>query len=82
MPFEHSHLFTDGSLATLLYVNGLAVRRIWYFGQDMAELILRIGSELKGESGTLLARLFNPLQEAIDVSHHSDCMLVAATPWR
>ena len=82
MPFEHSHLFTDGSLATLLYVNGLAVRRIWYFGQDMAELILRIGSELKGESGTLLSRLFNPLQEAIDVSHHSDCMLVAATPWR
>lgn len=79
VPYEHNHLFTDASLATLLFMNGLEVRSVWYFGQDMAELVLRICAELGGESGEVMSRFYGTLQQAVDLSRASDLMMFAAT---
>ena len=79
VPYEHNHLFTDASLATLLFRNGLEVKSVWYFGQDMAELVLRICAELDGESSRVMNRFYSTLQQAVDISHASDLMLFAAT---
>ena len=81
IPYEHNHLFTDASLATLLFQNGLAINSIWYFGQDVSELILRIGHELNSDTTVIFNKLYESLQRAIDLSHCSDLMLVAAIPY-
>ena len=78
VPYEHNHLFTDASLATLLFRSGFAVKSAWLFGQDMSELILRVCAELKGGSGGIMPRLYGPLQKALDAGHGSDLMLLAA----
>lgn len=78
VPYEHNHLFTDSSLATLLFKNGLDIKNVWYFGQDMAELIMRICSELNAESSEILSKVYLKLQQAIDNSHASNLMLVSA----
>jgi SAM-dependent methyltransferase len=78
VPYEHNHLFTDSSLATLLFKAGFGIRSAWFFGQDMSELMLRVCAELKGESGSIIARCYGPLQKTLDAGHGSDLMLLAA----
>ena len=80
VPYDHNHLFTDSSLAVLLFENGLAPKSVWYFGQDMAELIMRICDEQNADSSELMTKLNLHLQQAIDLSHGSNIMLFAATP--
>jgi SAM-dependent methyltransferase len=78
VPYEHNHLFTDSSLAVLLFENGLAPKSVWYFGQDMAELIMRICAEQNVDSSELMTKLYPELQQALDFSHGSNLMLFAA----
>jgi SAM-dependent methyltransferase len=78
VPYEHNHLFTDASLATLLFIHGLAIRSVWYYGQDMVELILRMCAELKADSSQVLPKFYGPTQQAVDIFHGSDLMLVIA----
>jgi SAM-dependent methyltransferase len=82
VPYEHNHMFTDGSLATLLFENGLAVRGVWYFGQDMLELLLRICAECDSPNSGFVPKLYPALQEGIDGFRGSDLMLIAAVPLR
>jgi hypothetical protein len=60
-------------------MNGMEVKSVWYFGQDMAELVLRICAELDGESGGVMSRFYGTLQQAVDLSRASDLMMFAAT---
>lgn len=78
VPYEHNHLFTDSSLASLLVMNHLAPKFIWYYGQDLVELLLRICAESGVDGSKILNKFFGPLQPALDVLHGSDLMLVAA----
>jgi len=39
VPYTHNHLFTDASLATLLMLEGFQVSHLWYFGQDVYEML-------------------------------------------
>lgn len=80
IPYEHNHLFTDASLASLLFESGLSVKSVWYFGQDIAELILRICTELDVDSSKVFGRIYGGLQEVVDAHHASNLMLFAAAP--
>lgn len=82
IPYEHNHLFTDASLATLLFENNLAVKSVWYFGQDVAELILRIFAELGMDNPEVFSRMYDGLQGFIDMHHASNLMICAAVPWQ
>ncbi|MCK5541092.1 MAG: methyltransferase domain-containing protein [Desulfobacterales bacterium] len=79
VPYEHNHLFTDVSLATLLFKCGLSINSIWYFGQDMSELIMRICHENNSESSEMMQKLFPKLQQHLDSFRASNLMIVAGT---
>ena len=79
-PYEHNHLFTDASLATLLFMNGLGIRSLWYFGQDAAELLWRICYEVNAESAGVFEKLYRDVQAAVDLSRASDLMMAVAVP--
>lgn len=78
IPYEHNHLFSDRSLATLLFMNELAISNVWYFGQDIAELVFRICAELNADSSKVFDALYQRVQEAVDLYHASDLIMVAA----
>jgi cyclopropane fatty-acyl-phospholipid synthase-like methyltransferase len=80
IPYQHSHMFSDSSLATLFHLNGLAISDVWIFGNDAIELILQIADELDAPASALIDTLYPKLQETFDRAFSSDIILIAAVP--
>jgi SAM-dependent methyltransferase len=80
MPYQHSHMFSDSSLATLFYLNGYDISDIWIFGNDAVEVILQITDDLDVPSEGIIESLFPALQRSFDQSLASDIMVFAAVP--
>ena len=78
-PFKHNHLFSDASLATLLFNNGLRVTDVWYFGQDMTEVLFQAfhAQGLEVDMDTVNAFMGAP-QAALDAAGACDLILMAA----
>lgn len=81
IPFKHNHLFTEASLATLLYENGLRLSDVWFFGQDMTELLFQAfhasGREVDMD---MVNDFMRAPQAALDAAGVCDLLLVAAAP--
>ncbi len=81
-PPLHLMIFTLESLKKLLNDNGYKITNVWYFGQDIYELITTLSLEnpqIKGsELETKLFDYINKFQKIVDESHHSDEILVIA----
>ena len=81
MPDSHMNLFSDASLATVLYDNGFRPVAAWYFGMDVYELLMQIGLRLESEEFLRrFAALVPALQSQLDASRFSDDIVVAALP--
>lgn len=81
VPFKHNHLFTDASLATLLHESGLRICDVWYFGQDMTELLFQAFNACGQEVDMDMVNGFmGAPQAALDAAGISDLILVAARP--
>jgi SAM-dependent methyltransferase len=79
IPYEHNHLFTEASLATLLFNCNLGVNSVWYFGQDMPELIMRMCYEMGVDDSKMIRRIFPTLQKSLDRFEASNLMIMAAS---
>ena len=79
-PYQHNHMFSDSSLATLFYLNGYDISDLWIFGNDAIELILQIADELDAPATDLIDNLYPQLQKSLDRSMASDIMILAAVP--
>lgn len=80
IPFKHNQLFTDASLATLLYESGLRLRDVWFFGQDMTELLFQ-AFHARGEEVDMdmVNAFMGAPQMILDAAGICDLILVAAT---
>lgn len=78
-PFKHNHLFSDASLATLLFQNGLHVSDVWYFGQDMTEVLFQAfhAQGLEVDMDIVNAFMDAP-QASLDAAGVCDLILLAA----
>ena len=81
-PPLHLMIFTLESLERLLNDNGYKIMNVWYFGQDIYELITTLRLEnpqIKGSKlETKLFDYINKFQRIVDESYHSDEILVVA----
>ncbi len=80
-PSSHMNLYSDPSLATLLYRGGFALTAAWYFGMDAYELVTQLSMRM--DTDNVMARLapvVAPLQEALDAAVLGDDIVVAAVP--
>ena len=80
MPYQHNHMFSDSSLATLFYLNGYDISDLWIFGNDAIELILQVADELDASASDLIDDLYPQLQKSLDCSLASDIIILAAVP--
>ena len=46
-PMGHIMCFTDESAAELFHLNGFAPKAAWYYGMDVYETLMQLGSEIK-----------------------------------
>lgn len=81
-PPLHLFLFSTRSLEQLLGRHGYQIQALWYFGQDIYEVLSTLGLFAKELSGSVLhqglAPLMNELQAVVDQHDLSDEMLVVA----
>lgn len=80
-PTTHVNLFSDASLMTALWDEGLRPVAAWYFGMDAFELLVQVAHALDDDTvvskaaGTILA-----LQDDLDTAWLCDDIVVAAVP--
>jgi SAM-dependent methyltransferase len=77
-PTSHLNLFSDASLATLLWDAGLAPVAAWRFGMDAHELVSQIALRVTPEAAGTLAGPLLGLQDALDRAGLCDDIVVAA----
>lgn len=77
VPYQHVHLFTDSSLATLMVKHGISIRHAWFFGQDAREVLFQLSSESPMDVDTLMRGCYTPLQQVIDLCNASNIMVLA-----
>lgn len=75
VPYVHNHMFTDASFATIFYSSGLQVDNIWYFGQDVAELMFQVFVDSGCDQPVAnMNKLMAQIQTYFDRQHGSDIM--------
>jgi 2-polyprenyl-3-methyl-5-hydroxy-6-metoxy-1,4-benzoquinol methylase len=80
-PASHVNIFSDTSIATLLYDNGFRPIAAWYFGMDFYELVCQLAADLADDRMlTQLGRLVAPMQAWLDAAELVDDIIVAAVP--
>jgi len=80
-PATHVNIFSDASVANLLYEHGFRPVAAWYFGMDFYELLCQFATAL--DDDRLLARmgaLVAPLQASLDAAEFVDDLIIAAVP--
>jgi len=81
VPTSHVNLFSDGSLATLLYRCGFAPVAAWYFGMDAFEMLSQQAMQLgSAEVMEQLGGAIPALQSAFDRGRICDDIIIAAAP--
>lgn len=81
-PTTHVNLFSDASLAELLWQSGFAPVAVWYFGMDAYELAVQLALEADERSLDALTGALSTLQGALDRARLCDDVIVAAVPAR
>jgi SAM-dependent methyltransferase len=77
-PTSHLNVFSDASLATLLWDAGFAPVAAWYFGMDAYELLSQLALRVPAEAAEALAVPLLGLQDALDRARLCDDVIVAA----
>ncbi len=80
-PATHVNIFSDASIANLLYDNGFRPVAAWYFGMDFYELLCQFAAELDDDRLlTRLGTLVAPMQAKLDAAEFVDDLIIAAVP--
>gem|GEM_PF-342960 len=77
-PTSHLNVFSDASLATLLWDAGFRPVAAWYFGMDAFELVTQLALRVGEEAAEALAPPLLALQPALDRALLCDDVIVAA----
>ncbi len=78
-PPDHLHLFTDKSIDTMLPKFGLKIEHVWFFGQDVYEILTTCMLHGGFEDHPLIDKTLNIVDEfqaVVDKNNLSDTMLV------
>lgn len=79
-PTTHVNLFSDASLAELLWRGGFTPVAAWYFGMDAYELAVQLALDVGEAALEALTGPLATLQAALDRGRLCDDVLVAAVP--
>lgn len=77
-PTSHVNVFSDASLATLLWDAGFAPVAAWYFGMDAYELVCQLAMRLPADAVAGMAPALVALQPVLDRARLCDDVIVAA----
>ncbi len=78
-PYEHNHLFTDASLATLIELRGMRTTAVWYYGQDAVEVLLQAyNASSSGDNYDIVGKMMPLFQKSLDEAYLSDIMTFVA----
>lgn len=77
-PTSHLNVFSDASLATLLWDAGFAPVAAWYFGMDVYELLCQLAVRLPAGALDGVAPALLAMQPAFDEARMCDDVIVAA----
>ncbi len=77
-PTSHLNVFSDASLATLLWDAGFEPVAAWYFGMDVYELLCQLAVRLPGGALDAVAPALLAMQPALDEARICDDVIVAA----
>jgi SAM-dependent methyltransferase len=80
-PASHMNIYSDASIATLLYENGFRPISAWYFGMDFYELLCQVAVALDDDRILdELSSLVAPMQASLDAAEFVDDLIIAAVP--
>jgi len=80
-PLGHINIFSDNSLATILYQNKFAPFAAWYIGMDSYELFVQLSNLIKDQSKLEIIKKNIPqFQKAFDKNRFCDEIIIAAKP--
>lgn len=79
-PTSHVNVFSDASLATVLWDAGFEPVAAWYFGMDAYELVCQLAMRAPAETVAALAPPLLGIQRALDRAALCDDVIVAAVP--
>ena len=80
-PMGHIMCFTDESAAELYYKNNFSPVAAWYYGMDVYETLMQIGSEIKNfDVLTKTGAIQTELQQFVDDVRFSDGLTIAGIP--
>jgi len=77
-PTSHLNVFSDASLATLLWDAGFVPVAAWYFGMDVYELLCQLAVRLPAGALDDVAPALLAMQPALDEARMCDDVIVAA----
>jgi 2-polyprenyl-3-methyl-5-hydroxy-6-metoxy-1,4-benzoquinol methylase len=80
-PESHVNIYSDASIATLLYMNRFSPIAAWYFGMDFYELLCQFAVTLDDDRMmTRMGSLVAPMQAWLDAAEFVDDLILAAVP--